>query len=50
MSSTYVKRVGHMTWKTNIGAKKIDDSIFKTFEIVIADFKVENKIGRLKFL
>ena len=37
-------------WKTNIRVQKIDVSTFKTFGIVIADFQVENKVSRPKFL
>ena len=35
--------------KTNVGAQKIDGSALETFEIVIADFQVEDKVGRPKF-
>ena len=49
MSPIYIKKLGLKTWKTNIGAQKIDGSILKTFKIVITDFQVENKVGRLRF-
>ena len=49
MSSVYAKRLGLKTWKTNVGARKIDGSVLKTFGMVIADFQVENKGGRPKF-
>ena len=49
MSPAYVEKLGLKTWKTNIGAQKIDDSALETFGIVIADFQVENKGGRPKF-
>lgn len=35
--------------KTNIGTQKIDGSTFETFEIVIADFQIENMLGRVQF-
>ena len=34
--------------KTNVRAQKINGSIFEVFEMVIADFWVENKCGRPK--
>ena len=43
------KRLGLKTWKTNIGAQKIDGSALKTFGMVIADFQVKDKSGRPKF-
>ena len=36
-------------WKTNIAAKKINSSTRKTFEMVIDDFQVKDKISRPKF-
>ena len=38
MSPAYAKKLGLKTWKTNVGAKKIDDSALETFGMVIADF------------
>ena len=35
--------------KTIIGAQKIDDSIFEIFEIVIANFQIEDKASRPRF-
>ena len=49
MSSAYAKRLGLKTRKTNVGAQKIDGSTLETFEMVIADFQVENKGGRPRF-
>ena len=49
MSSAYAKRLGLKTWKTNVGAQKIDSSALETFWIVIADFHVEDKSGRPRF-
>ena len=49
MSPVYTKKLGLKTWKTNVGAQKIDDSALKTFGMVIANFQVENKGGRPKF-
>ena len=38
MSPAYAKRLGLKTWKTNVGAQKIDGSALKTFGMMIADF------------
>ena len=46
MSPAYAKKLGLKTWKTNVGAQKIDGSALKTFGMVIADFQVEDKGGR----
>ena len=49
MSLAYAKRWDFKTWKTNVGAQKIDDSALETFGMVIADFQVEDKSGRPRF-
>ena len=49
MSPVYAKRLGLKTCKTNIGAQKIDGSALETFEMVIADFQMEDKSGRPRF-
>ena len=49
MSSAYVERLGLKTQKTNVRAQKIDGSTLKTFGMVIADFQMKDKSGRLKF-
>ena len=49
MSPAYAKRLGLKTWKTNVGAQKIDGSALETFGMVIADFQVEDKSGRPRF-
>ena len=49
MSPTYVKRLSLKTWKTNIGAQKIDGSALETFGMMIADFQVEDKGGKPRF-
>lgn len=35
--------------KTNIEAQKIDGSSLNIFEIVLADFQIEDKIGKARF-
>ena len=49
MSPAYAKKFGLKTWKTNVGAQKIDGSALETFGMVIADFQVEDKDGRSRF-
>ena len=49
MSPAYAKSLGLKTWKTNVGAQKIDGSALEIFGMVIADFKVKNKGGRPRF-
>lgn len=38
ISFAYAKKLGLKTWKTNVGAQRIDGSTLETFEMVIADF------------
>ena len=49
LSPPYVKRLGLKARKTNIGVQKIDGFALETFEIVIADFQVEDKVDRPRF-
>ena len=49
MSPAYAERLGLKTWKTNVGAQKIDGSALETFGMVIADFQMEDKSGRPRF-
>ena len=49
MSPAYAGKLGLHIRKTNDGAQKIDGSALKTFEMVIADFQVEDKGGRPRF-
>ena len=48
ISCGYAKKLGFKTWKTNVGAQKIDGSALETFGMVIADFQVKDKGGRPK--
>ena len=50
MSPAYAKMLGLKIWKTNVEAQKIDGSALETFGMVIADFQVEDKGSRPKFL
>ena len=45
----YSAKLNLKVQKTNIGAQKIDDSTFNTFEIVLANFQVKDKLNRAWF-
>ena len=46
MNPAFVQKLGLHIQKTNVGAQKIDGSTLETFEMVIANFQVEDKGGR----
>lgn len=46
ISPTYVAKLILKVRHINIGAQKINGSTLKTFEIVLASFQVEDKLGR----
>ena len=46
MALVYTKQLGLQVWETDIGAQKIDGLLLWPFEIVIAGFEVEDKLGR----
>ena len=49
ITPAYAKQLGLQVRKTNVGAQKIDGSSLWTFEMVIAGFQVEDKLGRVRF-
>ena len=49
MTPANAAKLGFKIRKTDIGAQKIDGSTLKTFEMVLADFQVEDKLGRAWF-
>ena len=49
MNPDFARKLGLKVWKTNIGAQKIDGSALKTFEMIIADFQIEDKANRPRF-
>ena len=49
MIPEYALKLGLKVCSINIGAKKIDSFIIKIFEIILASFQVENKLGRAQF-
>ena len=42
-------KLGFQVYHTDVRAQKIDGSTFKTFEIVLASFQVEDKFERARF-
>ena len=49
MNPNFAQRLSLKVWKTNVGAQKIDSSALETFEMVIADFQVEDKTNKPRF-
>ena len=49
MTPTYAAKLGLKVQKTDIGAQKIDGSTLETFGMVLADFQIENKLGKARF-
>ena len=49
ISLAYASRLGLQVYCTDIGAQKTDGSTFQTFEMVLANFQVEDKPGRARF-
>lgn len=45
----YAAKLGLKIRKTNIKAQKIDNSTLETFEIVLANFQMKNKLNRIRF-
>ena len=46
MTPGYTSKLGLKVRPTNVKAKKIDGSTLKTFGMVLANFQVEDKLGR----
>lgn len=47
MTPAYAANLGLKVWSTNVRAQKIDDSIFKTFGMVLASFQIKDKLRRV---
>ena len=45
----YTSKLGLKVRPINVGAQKINNSILGTFEMVLASFQVEDKLGRPRF-
>ena len=50
MYPAYATKLGFLDRNINIGAQKINGSYLDTFRMVIADFSVKDKLGRVRFL
>lgn len=49
ITPTYASKLGLRVCHTDVGAHKIDGSTFETFGMVLANFQVEDKLGRARF-
>ena len=49
MTPAYAKQLGFQVQKTDVEAQKIDGSSIRTFEMVIAGFEVEDRLGKVRF-
>ena len=49
MTLAYTLKLGLKVYHTNVGAQKIDGSILKIFGMVLVNFQVEDKFGRVRF-
>ena len=49
MNPAYAKQLGLQVQKNDVGAQKIDGSLLRTFEMVIAGIQVEDKLSRARF-
>ena len=45
----YVSKLGLKVRSINVGVQKINGSILKTFEIILASFQVDNTLKRARF-
>ena len=49
MTLAYASKLGLRVRHTDVGAQKIDGSTLQTFGMVLANFQVEDKLGRTRF-
>ena len=49
MTPIFAAKLGFFNQKTDIGAQKIDDSPLVTYGILLADFSIQNKLGKVWF-
>ena len=49
MTRAYASKLGLQVYHSNVGAQKIDGSTLQMFGIVLANFQVEDKLGRTRF-
>lgn len=49
MTLAYVAKLGFITWKTSIGAQKIDSLSLKTHDMATARFLLQDNLERVWF-
>ncbi len=49
MTPAYAAELGLTTWKTSLGAQKIDDSPLETYSMASASFLLQDSLGRVWF-
>ena len=49
ITPAYTSKLGFRVRHTDVGAQKIDGSTLQTFGMVLANFQVEDKLGRTRF-
>ena len=49
MTPAHALKLGLQVYHTDVGAQKIDGSTLQTFGMVLANFQVEDKLGRTRF-
>ena len=49
MTPAFTSKLDLKICSTDVGAQKIDGSTFQTFEIILASFQVEDKLGQTRF-
>lgn len=47
MTPTYILKLGLITQKTDINAQKIKGSLLVTYEMILVDFSVQNKLRKI---
>ncbi len=49
MTLAYAKKLGLTTWKTSVGAQKIDGSPLEIYSMVSASFSLQDSLERIRF-
>lgn len=49
MTSAYVAKVGLITWKTSVGAQKIDGLLLKIYDMASTKFSIQNSLEKIWF-
>ena len=49
MTPTFAVKLGLVIQKTDVDAQKIDGSPLVTYGIILADFSVQDKLGKVRF-